>query len=264
VAKKQKKIPLFQRNMDSKPIRNRVLIATPTLGNVRMEWATARWSQVVPCNWSCGFQNVLATQTFPIGYRVAEAQNIAVQNAVMNNFEWLFLHEDDVILPPDCYSKLNVYMKSGDVPIISGLYYLKANPTEPIAYRGRGNGCFDKFKIGEKVWVDGVPTGCLMIHSSILKLMYQEAEVYNAVQGTQVKRVFHTPSEIYQDPETGLYRSLSGTSDLWWCDQIMKNDVLKRAGWGKLSKQKYPFLLDTSIFCRHIDFSSGVQYPIGV
>ena len=208
--------------------------------------------------------NMLAQQTFPMGYRVAEAQNLAVQNAIQSNFEWLFLHEDDVVLPPDAYCKFNEYMKKGDVPIVSGLYYLKGNPTEPIAYRGRGNGCFDKFKIGQKVWVYGVPTGCLLIHSSILQLMYKESEVYQASTGVQVRRVFHTPAEVWKDPESGFFRGETGTSDLYWCDRIMKEKVLERSGWKKISKKKYPFLLDSSIFCRHIDMSTGTQYPIGV
>jgi hypothetical protein len=168
-VKRNKKVPLFQKNEDKAPIRNRILISTATLGIVRAEWAAARYGQIIPCNWSSG-NNILFAQNFPMGYRVAEAQNLAVQNAIQGNYEWLFLHEDDVVLPYDCFQKLNVYMREAKVPVISGLYYLKAIPTEPIAYRGSGNSCFDKFKIGDKVWVDGVPTGCLLIHTSVLKI----------------------------------------------------------------------------------------------
>jgi hypothetical protein len=257
-------IKLFQKNTDKRPLKNRILVATPTLGNIRIEWASARWGQVIPCNWSAAYAQLGARQQFPMGYLVAEAQNIAVQSAVQNNFEWLFLHEDDVILPPDAFCTLNKYMHDVKYPIVSGLYYLKGNPSEPIAYRGRGNGAFDKFKIGEKVWVDGVPTGCLLIHESIFKLMWKESEDYEAAKGTIARKVFETPSKVWKDPETGFYRSAVGTSDLYWCDRVMKEDVLKRAGWKDLAKKKHPFLLDTQMFCRHIDFATGIQYPLEI
>jgi hypothetical protein len=264
MKKKVKGVPLFQRNEDTKPIRNRILIATPTLGHIRMEWAASRWGQVVPCNWSAGFTNIMQHQTFPIGYRVAEAQNIAVESALQQNYEWLFLHEDDVILPPDCYSKLNVYMKEAKYPVVSGLYFLKANPSEPILYRGLGNSCFDKFKIGEKVWVDGVPTGCLLIHTSLLRIMYNESEIYQGATGLMLRKVFETPSKVVRDPEKGTYTAELGTSDLAWCQRVIKTKVLERAGWKDIAKKQYPFLCDTSIFCRHIDWSTGKQYPLGV
>ncbi len=46
---------------------------------------------------------------------------------------------------------------------ITGLLFLSANatsesvPAEPLIYRGRGNSHFKKWKLGDKVWVDGVP-----------------------------------------------------------------------------------------------------------
>lgn len=265
VAKKFKGTPpIIQKNLDTKPVYQRLLISTPTRGTIRMEWATARWSQVIPCNWSHATNVLMYPGNFPMGYLVAEAQNIAVQNAINGGFEWLFLHEDDVILPPDCFQKLNIYMREAKVPVVSGLYYLKAVPTEPLLYRGHGNSCYDKFKIGDKVWADGVPTGCLLIHTSLLKIMYAESEIYQASVGCTVRRVFKTPSDVYKDPETGIYTTEGGTSDLYWCNRVIKEKVLQRAGWKDIAKKQYPFLCDTSIFCRHIDFASGTQYPVGV
>jgi len=200
----------------------------------------------------------------PTGYLVANAQNIAVQTVVSQDFEWLFLHEDDVVLPPDAFMKINSYIRKADVPVVSGLYFLKANPTEPILYRGRGNSYFDGFKIGRKVWVDGVPTGCLLIHCSLLKLMYEESEEYTVPQGVStltIRKVFETPAKTWYDPESTQYMSQMGTSDLNWCDRVMKDNVLKRAGWPKIARKKYPFLCDTKILCKHIDLSTGKTYP---
>ena len=178
-----------------------------------------------------------------MGYLVADAQNILVDIAVKQNYEWMFLLEDDVILPFDAFLKINEYMKDGMVPVVSGLYFLKANPPEAIVYRGRGNGPFMGWRMGEKVWVDGVPTGCLLIHNSILKLMHEESPEYQTGNGQIVKRVFETPAKAWMDPETGVMQMASGTSDLYWCDRVMKEKVLQRAGWKEIAKKKYPFLI---------------------
>jgi hypothetical protein len=240
--------------------RQKLLIATPTLGVVRVEWAAARWGQVIPCNWSNGYMQVGLNTMIPKGYLVAEAQNLAVQELVDKNYEWLFLHEDDVMLPPDAFIKINEYMRKADVPVVSGLYYTKSRPSEPLVYRGRGNSYFGKWKQGDKVWVDGVPTGCLLIHGSILRLMHKESEEYLAIN-RRVRRVFETPRKVWFDPEECRYGAAIGTSDLYWCDRVVKEKVLERAGWKKIAKEKYQFLVDTSLMCRHIDLTSGSQYP---
>jgi len=197
----------------------------------------------------------------PMGYLVADAQNIIVHTAVNENFQWMLLVEDDVILPPDAFLKFNDYMKQEKFPVVSGLYFLKCNPSEPLVYRGRGNSCYTNFKLGGKIWADGVPTGCLLVHCSILKLMYSESPEYITGNGQKVRKVFDTPAKVWQDPETHQMQYAVGTSDLYWCDRVIHENVLERAGWKAIAKRKYPFLVDTSILCRHIDLSSGRTYP---
>jgi len=199
---------------------------------------------------------------YPQGYMVADAQNMGVDTCVQGRHEWLLLVEDDTMLPFDAFMRFNAYMKEPEIPVISGLYFLKANPSEPLVYRGRGNSCYDNWKIGDKVWVDGVPTGCLLIHHSVLRLMWNESPTYKTGSGREVKRVFETPSNAFLDPETGGLCLQAGTSDLFWCDRVMREKVLERSGWKDIGKRKYPFLVDTNIMCKHIDLNTGVQYPL--
>jgi hypothetical protein len=250
------------KNNSLKPIKNKLLVGTATLGIVRVEWAAARYGQVIPCNWSAASVHAGFSHMYPLGYLVADAQNILVDAAVKQGYEWLLLLEDDTIPPFDLFLQLNPYMKSGDIPIVSGLYFLKANPPEPLMYRGRGNGAFFDWKMGEKVWVDGVPTGCLLINCKLLKLMSDESKDYQTASGQVVKKVFETPAKAWTDPG-GVMMSAAGTSDLYWCDRVMKEKVLQRAGWKKIGNQKYPFLIDTNMFCKHIDLNTGITYPVG-
>ena len=243
--------------------RNRLLIVTPTLGTIRMEWAMARYGQAIPCNWSSSSASLGIGTCVPMHFLVADAQNLGCEDCIAKGYKWLLLFEDDTIPPYDAFLQLNKYILSEDIPVVSGLYFTKGNFSEPILYRGQGNGPFLDFKIGDRVWADGVPTGFLLIHSKVIKLMWDESESYKTLGGRVTKKVFETPSQIYYDTKTHSYSSGMGTSDLWWCNRVIKEKVLTRAGWPKIGRKKYPFLCDTKIFCKHIDFTTGRTYPPG-
>jgi hypothetical protein len=238
-----------------------ILIATPTLGIVRMEWSVARYGQIIPCNWTNHDVTVGIGSTVPMHYLVADGQNIATEHLLQGKQEWLLLYEDDVVPPMDTFLRLDEYIQKATIPVVSGLYFLKVPRSEPVCYRGHGTRCFHDFKLGDKFWVDGVPTGMLLIHRSILQLMYDESEPYKTMGGRVVRKVFETPAKMAQDPSTGTWSKLQGTSDLHWCKRVIKEGVLKRAGWGSIAKKQYPFLVDSNIFCRHIDLSTGHQFP---
>jgi hypothetical protein len=74
------------------------------------------------------------------------------------------------------------------------------------------------------------------------------------------RRVFETPGNSSYDAEKGVWVTTGGTEDLTFYQRLIKDRILEKAGWKKFQKMRYPYLCDTSIFCRHIDFN-GVQYP---
>ena len=248
--------------------QKRIFIAVPTTGLVRVEWMMARFGQVIPCNWSNTDFLYMYSQYSPMGFAVADARNVCVQKFMEQGHEWLLFIDHDVILPPDAFLKMNEYMMKGDVPVVCGLYYCKGSHPEPLLFRGRGNSYYDKWKPGQKVWVDGIPMGITLIHKSIMKVVYDSAEQYslNTLQGQFVaKRVFETPRESWFDPLKGQYQKRVGTEDLLWCDRVMQENVFEKCGvekFKKFGKKKYPFLLDTSIFCRHIN-EQGQMFPSG-
>lgn len=241
--------------------RVRLTIGTPTMGLVRIEWCQARFGQVIPCNWSQVQALAYMNSFIPLRYQVDDAQNMIVRQVVNSDSEWCLLVEDDVCLPPDAFIRFNEYMRKADIPVVSALYYTKSQPSEPLVYRGRGNSFYGDWKPGDLVWCDGVPTGALLIHASILRKMWDESPEY--MVGNQVTRkVFETPAKMWFDPQSGQFQTLVGTSDLYWCDRVMSGDYLKKAGWGKFAEEHMPnpFLVDTAIFARHID-QTGVSFP---
>lgn len=240
---------------------NRLVISTPTLGIVRMEWVQARFGQTIPTNFSLVDVHQFMNPYQPVGYQLADAENLTAKVVVEGNFEWFLSWEDDNLPPLDALIKVNQYIIKADVPVVSGLYFTKSVPPEPILYRGMGQGYYADWKLGDKVWVDGIPFGFTLIHGSIIKALWNESPEY-IVNGTVTRRVFDSPSESYIDPETGGWMNQAGTSDLAWCKRCMKDGIFDKAGWPEYQKKEFPFMVDTGIFVKHIDRQSGVQFPI--
>lgn len=239
---------------------NRLLIGTATTGSVRIEWVQARYGQIIPTNWSMVTMLQYMNSYMPLRYQVADAQNLIVKECIEKDFEWLFLLEHDVILPPDAFIRINDYIREKRHPVVSGLYYTRSKPSEPLLYRGRGTSYYDDWKVGDKVWVDGVPTGCLLIHAGILRAMWAESEEYQ-LGNIKTRRVFDTPRALWFNPQTGTFNTTSGTSDLDWCTRVMTGNFFAKAGWSEYQNNRWPFLVDTALFCRHIDNATGIQYP---
>jgi len=256
-------IPGIKKNDARAITQKRLLIFTPTVGNVRMEWVQARYSQMIPTNWSFADMLQFLSSSIPIDYQLADAQNLVAKKVVEDDYEWLLMIEDDNVLPPDAFIRINEYMNRGDIPMVSGLYFLKSTHAEPLVYRGRGNSHFQDWKLGDRVWVDGMPMGFLLIHSSLIKAAWKESEEYQ-VMGETTRRVFEQPNSMWLDEETGGIIAKGGTTDLQWCSRLMEDGLFTKAGWPKFQKMKYPFLVDTRIFIKHIDRNSGVMWPVAV
>ena len=107
--------------------------------------------------------------------------------------------------------------------------------------------------------MDGVPMGWTLIDVRLLKAVADEVEEYE-MEGRKVKKIFETPSRTSYDPENRSWDNSSGTEDLEFCSRVIEHGLIEKAGWPEIAKKEYPFILDTSIYCRHIDFA-GVQYP---
>jgi hypothetical protein len=246
-------------NTDPIGYTNRILVGTPTRGTVRIEWHNAMHGLVIPTNWSMVSMCQPMSTFIPVRFQVADAQNMIVHEALQRDFEWVLLLEDDVIPPADLLIKLNMYMQRADTPVVSGLYYTKSEPSEPLIYHGKGNGSFLDFNPGDPVWADGVPTGCLLIHHAILREMSDDAEWYD-FNGQRCKRVFESAVRAWVDPETGSINTKTCTSDLDWCWRLKDGDYFARSGWTDYQGREYPFLVDTSILCFHIT-PDGRAFP---
>ncbi len=241
------------------PLHNRLLVAVPMTGLVRAEWMIARYAQITPTNWSQLDYFCWIDQFSPVGYVVADARNLCVKYCLDSNCEWLIFIDHDVVLPPNFLQEANEIIKKQNIPAWSGLYFTKSAPAEPLVYREWGDGYYEKWKMGDQVWVKGIPMGCTVIHRSLLEAMWKEEPEYRIGDQTAHK-VFETPAKMWIDPVNQQWQTARGTEDLDWCNRVVKNEIFKKAGWKKYQNMKYPFMIDTNIFCKHIT-PDGTMYP---
>lgn len=238
----------------------RVLWFTPSRGLIRTEWVQARYGQITPTNWSMVEMTQFVSPYMPIEYQLADAQNLMAKVVVEQDFDYIIYVEDDNVIPPNTILKFNEYINDGKIPVVSGLYFTKSFPGEPLIYRGLGNSFFKDWKIGDLVWCDGIPFGCRLEDAKLVKEAWKTSPEYRV--GDQItRRVFEQPNRVQFNPEKGIMESMTGTTDLAWCKRIIEEDLLTKAGYPEIAKQKYPYLVDTNIFVRHID-QNGRQYPI--
>jgi len=249
-----------------------LLLGTPTLGIIRMEWHNAMQSMVTPPNWAL-------VRSTPQGYTVPDAQNILVDTVLRGPFRALLLIEDDTMPPPQTLITFDRWLWKMDrkkaPPVVSGLYHIKGSAEvrkgkkggidllgpEPLAYRGSGQRAYRDWKEGDIIWVCGVPTGALLIHRSVLEAWARESDVESygiAGYPFPVKRIFAQPSQVWIEDD-GVHVA-SGTSDLYWSDQTIKRNILTKAGWPSIAKKPYPYIIDTSVKFGHIDRATGVVY----
>lgn len=256
-----------------------ILIGTPTLGVVRIEWHNMMAGMVAPPNWS-------TTRSTPVGYNVADAQNMIVDTVLRGGFKAMLLIEDDTCPPAHTLIEMDRWFwkmeRKKAPPVVSGLYHIKGSAEvregkkggikllgpEPLAYRGGGTRAYRDWRYGDVIWVSGVPTGALLVHRSVLEAWAREPDLESQQchgYPFTFKKIFQQPSRAWTDPETQSISVSCGTTDLWWSEQTIKRDILKKAGWPPFRHKanemgKHPYIIDTNLRFGHVDRSTGVIY----
>jgi hypothetical protein len=197
---------------------------------------------------------------FPLRFQVADAQNLCVAAALDGGFEWLLLLEHDIIMPPTAFIQIDKHIREEKFPLISGLYYTRAEPSVPLVFRGRGNGFYEDWKFGDKIRCDGVPTGLFLIHRALLQSLWDDSPDYLVRGETPCRAVFRTPRDLESDPTGQFFNISQGTSDLDLCTRIIEDGHFDNSGWTDFIDDPYPFLVDTDLFCLHVN-PDGTKFP---
>jgi hypothetical protein len=137
--------------------QNRVLVCTLT-------------RELVTTTWAINFRNlqIPGSYTFVSGMPFDHARNTGCQKLLELGWEWLFFLDDDVLCPADTITRLMAHK----LPIVSGLYYRRANPLVPVMLKEKpdntGYDWITEYQQNSLVEVDLVGCGCLLIHRDML------------------------------------------------------------------------------------------------
>lgn len=204
-----------------------LVIGLPTLGRpVPLDWAFAFKSLNAPINYNCIFQIVK-------GQEIGKARQQIAEFAIEKEAKYLFFLGDDVVVPPHTLKQL-IYRLDQDesIAVVGGVYCTKCDPSNPLVFRGNGQGCYWDWKIGEFFEVSGMGMDCTLIRVSAL------ADVE--------KPFFETiDKDNYLD---GKAQAEQWTEDLYFFD--------------KLGKTKWKSYIDASVICEHWDVYGNRKYGL--
>lgn len=97
------------------------------------------------------------------------------KKALAAGANFIFFWDDDTFLPPDTWYRMMVHMaKHPDVGLITGVYFLKKEPTEPVLYKHAGQGAYWGFDMDPKAPLDDIyaaGAGCMMARADAVRKM---------------------------------------------------------------------------------------------
>jgi hypothetical protein len=126
--RKLRKIPVASNGSGPKP---GVLIAIPSRGSCRVEFAISLWGLVEPMNMTVGVRTVLEE-------RLDDARNSLAQVAISEGAEYVFFLDDDILLPHQTLRRL-VYLaqQNPEWDLLTAICTTRAHPPEPTIFNER-------------------------------------------------------------------------------------------------------------------------------
>jgi len=97
-----------------------------------------------------------------------QARQEVVEAALKTNTEWILFVDTDVFLPADAVNRLMSHKEK----IVTGVYWMKAMPPQPIIYEKLGGGPMWNIEPQDKlIPIAGAGLGCCLIHRSVFENM---------------------------------------------------------------------------------------------
>ena len=100
------------------------------------------------------------------------------EHAVDQGVNFIFYWDDDVLIPPNTlYRFLNHMARFPDIGIVTGVYYTKMTPVEPIIYKDAGTGAYWGFDLDPEAPPEDIYScgaGCMMARVDAIKMMTRD------------------------------------------------------------------------------------------
>jgi hypothetical protein len=137
-----------------------IVLAIPSRGNCRVEWATAFKMLEPPVNYSWAIRTLT-------GEQVDAARCGSVLDARERGAKYLMFIDDDVLIPNQGVHRL-VYLMDNhpDWDLLSGVYVTKTDPPQTLVFREGEPGPSWNWKFNTQFPITGCGMGCCLIRMS--------------------------------------------------------------------------------------------------
>ncbi len=140
----------------------KIMIAVPTYGRVSVDWAQ-NFNHIARPLGSFSFD------VFDKSDRnIADKRNSLVKAAIDNGASHLFFLGDDVLPPSETFGIMLERMRQG-YKAVTGVYWTKQQPVEPIIYKEYMEGAYFDWHVGEFFKLAMAGCDCLMLDVGMLK-----------------------------------------------------------------------------------------------
>lgn len=194
---------------------------------VRREWSYAMMTVAWPLNLS-------VMQSIVVDHAISDARNFICEQALAVEAPYIWFVDDDTV-PPSASVRMLMYAldQNPEVAAIGGIYCSKTTPPQPMVFNDFGTGSFWDWKVGEVFECAGVGTGCMLIRTSVLKVI--------------PKPWFSTLDVCFSNADS-QYTKVQQTDDMYFCK--------------KLRQGGYKILAHGGVLCDHWDMATGEVYRL--
>lgn len=158
----------------------KVSIGVPFYGSFSGEWTTQTMQFVASIVKNHELREIISCGAMTADHN----RNLIAQDFLKSDAEWLFWIDSDTLVPIGALDRMLAHGRT----LVSGMYYGKNEPHNPIAYTVY-NGAFRpidqelRWEVGEIIEVDAVGMGCMLTHRSVFEDIRKEHEVYQVPGG---------------------------------------------------------------------------------
>ena len=110
--------------------------------------------------------------------------NIIMWFLRQNVADWLLFVDDDVEMPPNTAGELLTAAMERDAKFMTGIYYRRFPPCEPLIYRRQSDGWYNAYlpdqdyTVGDVIQIDGSGMGCTLLHKDCFKAILETHFLY--------------------------------------------------------------------------------------
>lgn len=139
------------------------LFVIPSYGSAPAAWITARQALQIPLGAATSDQWILGSEL-----SIAEKRNAGVKAALAMGARYVMFIGDDTIPPPHAFMQLlQQIQRNPGTGIVTGMYFSRSNPPQPMVWRGYMDGAYYNWHYGEFFEVDWAGCDMMLVDTSI-------------------------------------------------------------------------------------------------